>query len=72
MQLCYEDNMKYSIELNCLDNGRKFLNYWDDENGEDVICEIINGQIMIEEKEMSFKEISFMDFVQLVERKTNE
>jgi penicillin V acylase-like amidase (Ntn superfamily) len=61
------NNMKYSIELNCLNNGRKFLNYWDDENGQDVVCEIINGKLMIEEKE-----ISFMDFVQLVERKTNE
>lgn len=34
--------MKIVLELNCLEDGRKFLNFWDFERGKDVVCQIID------------------------------
>ena len=63
--------MKYRLELNCLDDGRKFLNYWDSEHGNDVICEIVNGQLILSSVQgMEAAQdipIPIAEFVQLVE-----
>lgn len=48
--------MKHQLELNCLDDGRKFLNYWDAMHGNDVVCEIVDGKLMLEDEEISLQE----------------
>lgn len=53
--------MKYRLELNCPDD-RKFLNYWDSIHGNDVVCEIIDGKLMLDENE-----ITLAEFIELVE-----
>lgn len=54
--------MKHSLELNCPDD-RKFLNYWDLMHGNDVVCEIIDGKLMLDDKEITLSE-----FIELVEK----
>lgn len=64
--------MKIDLELviHKEPDGRKFLNYWD-YNGNDVCCQIIDGELFKleydeEGNELPKKKISFSDFVKLV------
>jgi hypothetical protein len=66
--------MKIGLELVIHEepDGRKFLNYWDWKHGNDVCCQIIDGELFKSEydeegKELPKKQISFADFVKLVE-----
>lgn len=36
---------KHKIELNLVEDGREFLNYWDWAHGKDVCCEIRDGKL---------------------------
>lgn len=63
---------KHKIELNYPGDGRVFLNYWDWAHGRDVCCQIIDGKLMKsnydnEGNELPVTEISFSDFIKLVE-----
>lgn len=54
-------------------NGRKFLNYWDYKQGDDVCCQIIDGELFKleydeEGNELPKRKISFAEFVKLVEQ----
>jgi hypothetical protein len=54
------------------ESGVKFLNYWDNKHGNDVCCQIIDGELFKSEydeegNELPKKEISFSEFVKLVE-----
>jgi len=66
--------MKIGLELVIHEepDGRKFLNYWDWKHGNDICCQIIDGELLKSEydeegNELPKKEISFADFVKLVE-----
>lgn len=66
--------MKIGLELVIHEepDGRKFLNYWDWKHGNDVCCQIIDGELFKSEydeesNELTKKEISFAEFVKLVE-----
>lgn len=64
--------MKINIELNLPGDGRTFLNYWNSFNGDDVVCELIDGKLMLsqideESRELPAKEISFIEFLKMVE-----
>lgn len=48
-----EDRMKISIELHIVGDGRRFLNYWDYKNGNDVIVEIRSGKLFRKRTEVS-------------------
>lgn len=62
--------MKIPIELNIPDD-RMFLNFWNWDNGDDVVCEIKDGKILLSQydedaNELPPKEISFLEFCQMV------
>ena len=59
--------MKYKIELNCIGSTR-FLNYWDSIGANDVICEIVGGQLLLVPSGNDPKKmITFQEFLTLVE-----
>lgn len=62
--------MKIQIELNLPGNGQ-FLNYWNNINGDDVVCEIVDGKLLTigyDEKgdELPRTEITVSQFVEKV------
>ncbi len=62
--------MKANIELNMPDE-RTFLNFWNAVNGDDVICEIIDGKLMLVQcddklNDLPAKEITFIEFSDMV------
>lgn len=61
---------KHKLELNILEDGRIYLNYWDWAHGRDVICQVIDGKLFIDvDSELGTgadSEISFQDFLNLV------
>jgi len=65
--------MKIDLELVIHEEPeRKFLNYWDWKHGNDVCCQIIDGKLFKSEydeegNDLPEKEISFPDFIKLVE-----
>lgn len=61
--------MKYQIELNCID-GQKFLNYWDSIHGNDVVCAIVDGKLILDDD--NAKEITIDEFIDLVEQTSTE
>jgi len=52
---------KHNLELNWPGDGRLFLNFWDWAHGNDVACEVVEGKLMLEGKEITFQE-----YIQLV------
>lgn len=58
--------MKHTIELNCPDE-RKFLNYWDSISGNDVVCEIVDGKLLLDKEE-----ITLAKFIELVEQSSQQ
>lgn len=65
--------MKIDLELNILDD-QMFLNFWNHINGDDVICEIKDGKLYLigyddEGNELPEKEITFIEFCNLVKAK---
>ena len=62
--------MKAKIELNFPDE-RIFLNYWNALDGDDVICEIVSGKLMLnqydeESNELPAREITIIEFIEMV------
>lgn len=62
--------MKAPIELNMPDD-RMFLNFWNWFSGDDVVCEIKDGKLILNQhdedgNEMSPREITLMEFCQMV------
>ena len=68
--------MKIELELNLPDT-RKFLNFWNWSNGDDICCEIIDGKLMLSQyddnsKKLPPKEISLIEFIDMVEVRMKE
>lgn len=64
--------MKVELELNIVDDGRKFLNFWDFKHGNDICCEIIDGILYKSEYDSNVNKlpstkISLTEFIKLVE-----
>lgn len=62
--------MKAQIEINFPDQ-RIFLNYWNALDGDDVICEIVNGKLMLTQRdfegnELRAIEITIVEFIEMV------
>lgn len=70
---------KVKIELNFAGDA-VFLNFWNWYNGKDVVCELIDGKLMLSQYNEdasgelihSTKEITFNDFVELVKERAQE
>lgn len=65
--------MKLDIELNMPDD-RIFFNFWNWYNGDDVVCELRDGKLMLhqydeEGNELPDKEISLEEFCLMVKVK---
>lgn len=64
--------MKIPLELNFFE-GKVFLNYWDALHGNDVMCEVVDGQLLLvfEGKGEIEEPIALDKFIELVkERET--
>ena len=64
--------MKVDIELHVVGDGRTFLNFWNHMNGDDVVAEIIDGNIIYlkyDKEELIQTEISLQEFMDLVKTK---
>lgn len=62
---------RYKLELNASED-RTFLNYWDWRNGDDVVCEIVDGELLLREYvdgERAARVVTFAEFVDLVRRR---
>lgn len=64
--------MKIKLELNLVEPGVEFLNYWD-LNGKDVVAQIIDGKLWIEEEgenedvdELPLRQVSLVEYIHLV------
>lgn len=62
--------MKVEIEINKPDD-RTFVNFWNWHNGDDIVCQLVDGKLMLnqideEGNDLSPKEISFAEFCQMV------
>ena len=64
--------MKIQVEINYVDDGRVFLNYWNWRNGNDVCCEIVDGKL-IHDYEVDGKdtheEITLQEFITMVKNR---
>ena len=49
------ERLKYEIEINRLEDGRTFLNFWNYYNGDDYIAELIDGKLFHNGKNISFQ-----------------
>lgn len=65
--------MKITLELNLVEPGVEFLNYWDSIGGNDVVAQIIDGKLWMEEPseegdvdELPLREVSLVEFIHLV------
>lgn len=63
--------MKIKIELNIPGDGRQFLNYWDYVYGNDVVCELVDGKLMLAQydensNELPPVEISIKEYIERV------
>lgn len=68
--------MKTKLELNILDNNTLYLNFWNWYNGDDVSCQIVDGKLLMiqfdeDGNELPSKEITFLEFVELVKARIN-
>ena len=62
--------MKVKLELNIPDD-RAFLNFWNWYNGDDVVCKIVGGKLMLNQydedaNELPPKEITLPEFIEMV------
>lgn len=62
-----EEQLKISIEIHVVGDGRTFLNFWDFEGGEDVIAEIKKGKLFTNVNGVD-EEISLQRFIDDVKR----
>jgi hypothetical protein len=59
--------MKVQLELVINDDGRRFLNFWNHENGDDVCCEILDGKLISDNGEGG--ETTMLAFIERVEER---
>lgn len=64
--------MKIQLELNIPGNGRMFLNYWDNVNGNDLTCQIKNDTAWIPDFNKPEKTRTIHKFLQMVARQVVE
>lgn len=60
--------MKIKLELNIPGDGRKFLNFWNWFNGDDVIAELKDGKIVLHDGDNE-REITFEEYITLIEER---
>ena len=67
---------KYNLELNFPGDGRIFLNFWDSIQGNDVIAEVINGELELtstdHEGNETYSVITFEEYIELVKSSINQ
>lgn len=64
--------MKANVEINYV--GRVFINYWDWRNGNDVVCELIDGKLIHSHEvdgENKKEEITLSEFIKMIENLIN-
>lgn len=59
-------NMKCNLELNVVGKQR-FLNFWDAMHGNDVVCEIVDGKLLLSLGDEKPKKITLQEFIERVE-----
>lgn len=59
-------HMKCNLELNVVGR-RRFLNFWDSAHGNDVVCEIVDGKLLLSLGDGKPKKITLQEFIERVE-----
>lgn len=60
--------MKIPLELNVLDNGEIFINFWDSHEGKDIVVEFVHGLLYEHLPDSYVRHVTFKDFVnQIIE-----
>lgn len=65
-----KERYKANIEVHSPGDGRLFLNYWNWRNGNDVVCEVIDGKLIHHNEvdgEEKHDEITLSEFLTMVE-----
>lgn len=64
------ERYKVNVEIHSPGDGRIFINYWNWRNGDDVVCELIDGKIIhsnrVDDVEKNV-EITIGEFIKMVE-----
>lgn len=63
-----EERLKIELELHVFGDGRTFLNFWNHQNGDDVIAELRDGKLYMDIDDVEF-EVPFQKFVDDVKGK---
>lgn len=63
-----EERLKVEIELHVVGDGRTFLNFWNYENGEDVIAEVKDGKLYMDVNEVE-TEVTLQMFIDSIKGK---
>ena len=69
-----EKRLKINIDYHIVGDGRKFLNFWNYHDGNDIICEIKDKKLMFRQylkNGLKLKEITIFEFLRLIEDKFN-
>ncbi len=62
-----EKSLKVEVEINVVGDGRTFLNFWNWQNGDDVIVELKNGKLFQGDEKKT--EITLEEFINQVKSK---
>ena len=66
---------KVNVEVHSPGDGRLFLNYWNWHNGNDVVCEVIDGKLIHHyevDGEEKNDEFTLSEFLKMVEARVTE
>lgn len=63
--------LKVEIELHVTGDGRTYLNFWNCENGDDVIAEIKESKLFMDIDELE-TEVTLKKFIDEIKRKFND
>lgn len=63
-----EERLKVKIELLVVGDGRTYLNFWNWQNGDDVIAEVKDGKLFMDINEVE-TEVSLQKFIDDVKSK---
>ena len=69
-----EKRLKINIELHVVGDGRTFLNYWNNINGDDVVAELIDGELYMnvhykKSDVVAKNKISLQEYVNMIKEK---
>lgn len=63
-----EKKLRIELELHVIGDGRTFLNFWNNINGDDVIAEVKDGKLYMDINDVE-KEVTLQYFIDTIKEK---